>query len=395
MIRTANPFSGLRIATRGSTRLPNAAFGRRPMAAVVQWPTVARRCATCLEREHDDGRQASWRDGPPCSRSAVAGARRISRSATAASISTARSAPAATARAILAAASAGDRHRPRPDARSRTAPIWSQQVGGRLTLVEDRFSNLDAVAQQFGHEHGRRRRARSRRLLDAARRGGARLLVPARRSARHAHGRRRPERRRRRRARVASAISPSSSATLGEERHSRAVARPSSRRAREAPIATTAALADDRRHRGARAARPHPSGDADVPGAAHFRQRGTRRTCRGARRGRAHSQAGRPAGRGDLPFARGSHRQDVPGRAQRRARRLAPCAADAEAPPPTFKLARPARRRSPTTPRSRPIRARARPSCAPPSAPRRRRASGRRRRLLPRLPSLADVMRGR
>ena len=82
-------------------------------------------------------------------------------------------------------------------ARWPTAPVWSQSANGRLTLVEERFSALDRVAEKFGHACGGRRRARSRRVLDAARRGRARLLVPARRPARHAHGHRGPERRRR------------------------------------------------------------------------------------------------------------------------------------------------------------------------------------------------------
>ena len=83
--------------------------------------------------------------------------------------------------------------------------------------------------------------------------------------------------------------------TLGEERHARAVARAIVAARSSAPIATTRALADIV----ARVvhARPgaHPSGDADVPGAAHFRQRGARRACRGACRGRAHPAS--PAGR--------------------------------------------------------------------------------------------------
>ena len=61
---------------------------------------------------------------------------------------------------------------------------------------------------------------------------------------------------------------------LGEERHSRAVARAIVAARKETPIVTTRALADivGRVVRGQ--ARPNPSGDADVPGAAHLRQRG-------------------------------------------------------------------------------------------------------------------------
>ena len=105
----------------------------------------------------------------------------------------------------------------------------------------------------------------------------------------------------------------------------------------------------------------------------------------------------KPGGRlvgGHLPFARGPHRQDVPRRAQRRARHFAPCARDRRRQRRPSRLS-PSARSPRTTPRSPPIRARARPSCAPPSAPPRRRAHGDERSLLPRLPSLADVMKGR
>ena len=64
-------------------------------------------------------------------------------------------------------------------------------------------------------------------------------------------------------------------ATLGEERFARRWPRAIVAARAKAPITTTGALAGIVGARGARAARPHPSGDADVPGAAHFRQRGT------------------------------------------------------------------------------------------------------------------------
>ena len=62
------------------------------------------------------------------------------------------------------------------------------EFAGRLTLVEGRFGELDAIARGSA-SRARRRRARHRRLLDAARRGRARLLAALRRAARHAHGR--------------------------------------------------------------------------------------------------------------------------------------------------------------------------------------------------------------
>ena len=49
---------------------------------------------------------------------------------------------------------------------------------GRLELVQSRFSTLDDVARQCGHRVGRWRRARSRRLVDAARSGRARIFLP-------------------------------------------------------------------------------------------------------------------------------------------------------------------------------------------------------------------------
>ena len=88
---------------------------------------------------------------------------------------------------------------------------------------------------------------------------------------------------------------------------------------------------------------------------------------------RAHPQARRAAGGGDLPFARGPHRQDVPRRAQPHRRRVAPSAGSRGAGRRPSASSPSARSRR-TRPRSPPIRARARPSCAPPSAPTRRRA---------------------
>ena len=118
-----------------------------------------------------------------------------------------------------------DRHRPRPErGRARRRPGRRRPAAGSR-WSRTRFSNLEAVARGCGHDAVDGVVLRSRRLLDAARRGRARLLVPARRPARHAHGQRRAERGRRRGARPPSAISPTIIATLGEERHARAVAR--------------------------------------------------------------------------------------------------------------------------------------------------------------------------
>ena len=67
--------------------------------------------------------------------------------------------------------------------RSPAARRWRREYPERLRLVEARFGELDAHARR-----PRRRRARHRRLLDAARPGRARLLAALRRAARHADG---------------------------------------------------------------------------------------------------------------------------------------------------------------------------------------------------------------
>ena len=274
-------------------------------------------------------------------------------------------------RAILEAARLPrHRHRSRPAARSRAAPTWSKQSGGRLTLVEDRFSESRRRRAQPRHRRGRRHRARSRRLVDAARPGRARLLVPHRRPARHAHGRRGPERRRCRRARVASAISPPSSATLGEERFARAVARAIVSARAEAPITHHARA---RRHR--------RRASCAAPPARFIRRRARSRRCASSsttssansptRSAPPSACSRRAAGSSVISFHSLEDRIVKTFLAERgtACRRLAPSAARSSAPPPSFTHADQAGRSSPTMPRSPPIRARAPPSCAPPSAP--------------------------
>ena len=156
--------------------------------------------------------------------------------------------------------------------RSRGEPTWSRRPAAASRWCNERFSALDQVARDIGVERGRRRAARRRRLVDAARRCGARLLVPARRAARHAHGHAKGRAPPTWSRTPPSAILPRIIAMLGEERHARAVARAIVAARREAPITSTRAA---RRHRGARRAREarrHPSRDAHVPGAAHLRQ---------------------------------------------------------------------------------------------------------------------------
>ena len=147
-----------------------------------------------------------------------------------------------------------------------------------------------------GVDAGRRRRARPRRLLDAARRGRARLLVP-----RDGPLDMRMERRRRRAPPISSTSwprrsSPTSSSSYGEERHARRVARAIVAGAPKAPI-TTHRRARRARRAGVSAgrARRHRSGDPHLPGAAHRGERRARRAR--ARAGRGAEALLRPGGR--------------------------------------------------------------------------------------------------
>ena len=154
-------------------------------------------------------------------------------------------------------------------------------AGGRRPAGAGRGAVLQSAGggARLRPRRGRRRRLRPRRLLDAARGRRARVFVPARWAARHAHGRRRAERgrggRRRLRARA-----------CGHHRGARrgaACACGGARDRRRPPRGADqdhAGAGRDRRARGARASRRHPSGDPHVPGAADVRQRGARRARR-------------------------------------------------------------------------------------------------------------------
>ena len=105
--------------------------------------------------------------------------------------STAPSAPAATPAPSWRRGAQRHRLRPRPDAPRRFAAGLP-----RRPLPPGRGAASREMAEVLGEGARRRRRPRPRRLLHAARRGRARLLLHARRPAGHAHGRRRPDRRR-------------------------------------------------------------------------------------------------------------------------------------------------------------------------------------------------------
>ena len=245
------------------------------------------------------------------------------------------------------------------------------RAGGRLTLVEDRFSNLDDVCAAQGVDAvdgvvmdvGV-----SSMQLDQAERGFSfRLGGPL--DMRMGHDG--PT--------AADVVAKASEADLaniiyifGEEKYSRAVARADRRSAQGSADHDHQGVGRYRLQGGVRQAERDPSGDADVSGLADFRQRRARRTASGADRGGARAEAGRPAGRGVLSFAGRPHRQGFPQRPRQDRRRLAASAGNGagraelsdpdQAPGDTRRC-----RRSP------PIRAHVPPSCAPASAPRRRR----------------------
>ena len=139
---------------------------------------------------------------------------------------------------------ARDRARPRSAARSPPASRSSAASQGRLTLVEGRFGDLDALARELGARGARRRRARHRRLLDAARRGRARLLAAPRRAARHAHGRRRAAAPPTSCSRTTKRRSPTSSIISARSAPRAASRAPSSPTAPTAPYVSTRQLAE-------------------------------------------------------------------------------------------------------------------------------------------------------
>ena len=231
--------------------------------------------------------------------------------ATAASISTPPSAPAATAApfSILAGT------RVVGIDRDRTAISGGfdlvDRSAGRLTLVEDRFSNLaevcaaqgldavDGVVMDVGV---------SSMQLDQADRGFSfRLGGPL--DMRMGHDG--PT--------AADVVAKASEADLaniiyifGEERYSRGVAKAIVAARKEAPIDDHQGAGRHRLQGGVAEAGRNPSRHPHVSGVADLRQRGARRTASGAVGGRAHAEAGRPAGGGVVPLAGRPHRQEFP-----------------------------------------------------------------------------------
>ena len=204
------------------------------------------------------------------------------------------------------------RHRSRSGGHCRR-PAPSPTHPWDADAVEGRFGELDRIAAADGLCAGRRRRARHRRVVDAARRPRARLLLPGRRAARHAHveHRRRPRpmsSTRRRRAHSPTSCSTWARSAARAPSRARIVAAPGRAAVRaHAELAELAARVLGRekiagRHAATRTFQALRIYVNDELG----------ELARGACRGRAGAGAGRAAGRRDLPFAGGPARQALP-----------------------------------------------------------------------------------
>ena len=238
--------------------------------------------------------------------------------------------------------------------------------GGRLRLVEARFGELDAVATRSRARRGRRRRARHRRLVDAARRGRARLFAALRRAARHAHGERRPFGRRHpaRRGRGDDRRHPVSFRRGARLAPHRARHRRRPRRPRRSSSTLQLAGMIARVAPARRGELTHPA-TRDLPGACASRSTTSLASLlRGLVAAERLLEARRPPRGRDVPFARGPDRQAVPRRPLGpRTRRLAPPARRAGRGRRRHSRFRAASRSRRAKRRRAPIRVRARPSC--------------------------------
>jgi hypothetical protein len=263
-----------------------------------------------------------------------------------------------------------DRDRPRPHRhrrrlRSRRSGERAAHPGRRPVFQSGRCLRCAGGERGRRHCHGRRR------VVDAARPGRPRLLVPARWPARHAHGARWPDRRGRDRESVGNRSGQCDLHLRRGAQIARHRARRGRRAARGADHHHTGA-GRYRRPRGSDQAQRHSSRHPDVPGAAHPGQRGTRRTAVGAGVCGTAAAARWPAGGGLVPLARRPHREELLQCARQERRRIA-ASARGRAACAEFRDPHQAPGGWPTTPKSPPIPARARPSCGRLLAPRRRR----------------------
>ena len=189
-----------------------------------------------------------------------------------------------------------------PEALERAA-AWAGDVRRPAELRAGRFGELDRIAAEAGARGARRGGPRHRRLVDAARPGGARLLVPEGRAARHADEPGGPT--------AADLVNGLPEAALadilfqyGEERAARRIARAIVADRRATPFATTLQLAGaDRAAAAAAEARAAARGDAQLPGAADRGQRRARRAGPRPCGGRAGARA-RAAGWRSSPSIR-------------------------------------------------------------------------------------------
>ena len=200
-----------------------------------------------------------------------------------------------------------------------------EQAGGRLTLIEDRFSNLDAIARDAGHE------TVDGIVLDLG--VSSMQLDSGERGFSFRHDGPLDMRMSREGASAADVVNSASERdlagiifTLGEERHSRAIARAIVNARIIAPIATTHELAQIV----ATIVRPragdiHPA-TRTFQALRIFLNDELGELARRTAGGRADSQARRAAGGGVISFTRGPDRQNLPCGPWRYPRRLPPCA---------------------------------------------------------------------
>ena len=316
------------------------------------------------------GTRCRWRTGPSHSRARPPPRSSCSPCATAASISTPRSAPAAiAARSSLPRTAASSASIATSSAIARGADLVAS-AGGRLTLVEDTFLRIWRRCARLRLRRRRRRRARSRRLLDAARPGRARLLLPpttVRSTCAWAARGRAP---------------PTSWRGLGtrSRRPSSVDARRRAPRARRRPRHRRGPRRCADPHH-ARACRHRRHASCMRGPATSIRRRARSRRCAfSSTRSLSNWPSGwsrpssvlRPGGRLVVVSFHSLEDRIVKSFFNARGRRSAPVRATLRTrskPPPTFRAADPAADHVPDEARSPPIRARVRPSCAPPNAP--------------------------
>ncbi len=246
---------------------------------------------------------------------------------TATSSSTGRSGRAATARPSSTRADCKIIAIDRDPEAFRLSRALVEAYPGRLVAARAAISEMARSPPSEALRRRRRRGARSRRLLDAARSGRARLLLRQGRPARHAHGRARADRGRHRQRRSASSELAEIIFVLARS----GAPAPSPRRSSTACRGADRAHGRTRRHRRRVLGRKrdetkHPA-TRTFQALAPLSQRELDELARGLSAAERLLKARRPARRRHLPFARGPHRQAVFCQPQRpAATRLAPSA---------------------------------------------------------------------